>query len=259
MPLLFGFSLEKSTTTGTGNFTLDAETGFRRLSDAAGTGAPTDVFWYGIRHETASPVEFEEGTGHMSDANTLVRDTVQRSSNSDALVDFSAGDKTIVIDATSLRQDREIEVIGTPVQDDVAQFNGTIWVPVAHDTLTAFTEIFVSTDQTITPEGSLTLTHGLNTPPILEFVVLKNTTSEFNYSIGDTVPANLAAGASANNQGVSIVADGTDLNVIYGSGSAGGTPVFSVINRQAGVSFANTVSITNSSWDAIFIAVAYGA
>lgn len=93
---------EISTTTGTGNLTVSAENGKRRLSDAFGTGVTTDVFDYFVSHRSAA--EWEQGTGHMSDANTLVRDTVIASSNSNAAVNFSAGIKDITNDIPASKQ-----------------------------------------------------------------------------------------------------------------------------------------------------------
>ena len=83
---------QKSTTTGTGDMTLTTING-RQPFSVHGTGATTDVFPYHIWSEAAA--EWETGTGHMSDATTLVRDTVLKSSNSNALVSFSAGTKRI--------------------------------------------------------------------------------------------------------------------------------------------------------------------
>ena len=103
MAEVHGFCLEQSSTTGTGNFTLVEQTGFRRFSDAAGIGA-AELFHYGIRHLDASPVEYEEGIGFMSDADTLNRVTILESSNGGAAVDFSAGDKVVVIDVNTREQ-----------------------------------------------------------------------------------------------------------------------------------------------------------
>jgi hypothetical protein len=86
-----------STGTGTGNLTLAGVTGWRTFEDAFGHGATADVFRYAIRHASAD--EWEIGTGHLSDATTLVRDTIIESSNSNAAVDFSAGTKHILNDA----------------------------------------------------------------------------------------------------------------------------------------------------------------
>lgn len=105
---------ESSSSTGTGDFTLVGIDGRVRFSDATygfGTGG-TDVFWYLISNPDAA--EWEIGTGHMSDANTLVRDTVLASSNSDSLVNFSAGTKSVTNDiiASEVVSRTELESIG---------------------------------------------------------------------------------------------------------------------------------------------------
>lgn len=87
---------ETTSGTGTGNLTLAAVNGKQRFSDAFGTGSTTDVFHYFISNRAAA--EYERGTGHMSDANTLVRDAVIESSNSNNAVNFSAGTKDVAND-----------------------------------------------------------------------------------------------------------------------------------------------------------------
>jgi hypothetical protein len=63
------------------------------------------VFDYFAQHRTEN--EWERGTGHMSDANTLVRDTVLANSNGDTNpVNFSAGTVDIGSDIPSDRQAR---------------------------------------------------------------------------------------------------------------------------------------------------------
>jgi len=86
---------ETSTTTGTGTFSLDgASQSFESFVSGIGTGNTT---YYCIENPTASPTEFEVGIGTVTDAtpDTLSRDTIISSSNSDALVNFSAGDKNV--------------------------------------------------------------------------------------------------------------------------------------------------------------------
>lgn len=88
---------QTSTGTGSGNLTLIAPTqGYKTFASAFGTGATTNTFYYFISNPDA--VEWEIGTGHMSDATTLVRDTVLESSNANNLVTFTAGTKNIVND-----------------------------------------------------------------------------------------------------------------------------------------------------------------
>jgi len=81
---------ETSTTTGTGTFTLDgAVTGFETFSSAIGN---TNTTYYAISLQGGA--EFEVGLGTVS-AGALSRDTILSSSNSDALVNFSAGTKDV--------------------------------------------------------------------------------------------------------------------------------------------------------------------
>ena len=90
--------LETSTTTGTGDFTLSgAVTGFRTFDAANGVGPS---FPYVIEAVDASSVptgEWEVGEGELSGSSTLVRRVVFQSSNSGALVNFSAGTKRVFI------------------------------------------------------------------------------------------------------------------------------------------------------------------
>ena len=83
---------ETSTTTGTGTLDLGgAATGFETFVAGIGT---TNVTYYAISHATED--EWEVGYGTVTDAST---DTLSRtaitSSNSDSLVSFSAGTKTV--------------------------------------------------------------------------------------------------------------------------------------------------------------------
>ncbi len=87
---------ETTMSTGYGPMALAAQSGHRSFYSAFGAGKDnggTNVFLYLIRHRTTP--EWEVGTGHLSDAATLVRDTVIASGNSDAPVNFSAGVKDI--------------------------------------------------------------------------------------------------------------------------------------------------------------------
>lgn len=90
MVLISNLVKQTSSSTGTGNLALAASTGgFQTFNGAFGNGATTNVFYYFVYNTAAT--EWEVGTGHMSDATTLVRDTVLASSNANALVNFSAG------------------------------------------------------------------------------------------------------------------------------------------------------------------------
>jgi len=83
---------ETTTTTGTGTITLGgAATGFRTFSSAFSNG---DSVYYCI--QVAGGADWEVGIGTFS-STTLTRDIVLTSSNSNALVSFSAGSKDVFV------------------------------------------------------------------------------------------------------------------------------------------------------------------
>lgn len=88
---------ETSTTTGTGNIALlGALSQFQTFNTAIGIGP---IFMYAIVGQTGT--EWEVGDGYLTDATTLVRFVVRSSSNSNALVSFSAGTKDVFATITS--------------------------------------------------------------------------------------------------------------------------------------------------------------
>lgn len=97
MPAILSKTVETSTTTGTGDFTLSGAAttlygpNARTFSTALGSVAYS--FYYDIFHQTLA--EFERGIGYLS-GGALVRSLVIESSNSNALVNFSAGDKVVM-------------------------------------------------------------------------------------------------------------------------------------------------------------------
>ena len=101
MPQIANLVHQSSASTGTGALTLTAQSGRQNFYAAFGTGG-SDVFFYFISHRTAA--EWEVGTGHLSDAATLVRDTVIASSNANTAVNFSTGTKDVVNDIPSSYQ-----------------------------------------------------------------------------------------------------------------------------------------------------------
>jgi len=80
---------ETTATTGTSTVTLTgAQTGFQSFSSGIGAGNST---YYTI----ALANQWEVGIGSLTNATTFTRDSVITSSNSNALVNFSAGVKDI--------------------------------------------------------------------------------------------------------------------------------------------------------------------
>jgi hypothetical protein len=115
----------------------------------------------------------------------------------------------------------------------------------------AFTKTYVSTSQTITAAGSLTLAHSLGATPTLLVVQIVNSTGELGYSSGDKLFINSCENADTNigNYGVSVVPDGTNLNVRFGSQATGS---LKIIRKDTGA----TASITNANWAIVFGAYA---
>lgn len=85
---------EVTATTGTGNITVGGASDSASRTFAS-VCAVNDTFEYAIRHRAAA--EWEYGIGTYSAANTIARTTVLASSNANAAVNFSAGNKDVFI------------------------------------------------------------------------------------------------------------------------------------------------------------------
>jgi len=84
---------ETSTTTGTGTLNLaGAETGYESFVSGVGT---TNTTYYAIELNAAGEWEVGIGTVTSGSPDTLSRDTIISSSNSDAAVNFSSGTKNV--------------------------------------------------------------------------------------------------------------------------------------------------------------------
>lgn len=108
MPNLRDRVKESTTTTGMGNITLaGAAAGFLTFNNAIGVGP---YFTYCM--EVPGSTDWEIGIGHLTGSTTLVRDTVLKSSNSNALVNFSAGTKQIFLTLAADRAPYTDELTG---------------------------------------------------------------------------------------------------------------------------------------------------
>jgi hypothetical protein len=100
MPVFKDRVKDSSTTTGTGSITLSgtAPTGYQSFNTAFGTG---NAFLYCIVDGTSGL--WETGTGYLSTATTLVRDSfvMDGSSGPGVLVSFTAGTKDVFCTITS--------------------------------------------------------------------------------------------------------------------------------------------------------------
>lgn len=121
MTIIANIVYQKTVAEGTGALGLSAVPGYRSFYAAFGTGG-SDMFFYALRHTALD--EWEVGTGHLSDATTLMRDTVIASSNAGAAVNFSAGDKDVVNDIPA---ERQLPLPATPETGDLLRYDGSRW------------------------------------------------------------------------------------------------------------------------------------
>jgi len=151
---------ETSTTTGTGTFDLNgAATGFETF--VAGIGN-TNTTYYCIFNQGTT--EFEVGIGTVTDASTdtLSRDTIISSSNSDSAVSFTAGTKDVFCTLPASKA-----VIEDASNNVTLANNLTVGALLKMPTNTAnkilvadgtsFEEVDISGDATIASGGALTL------------------------------------------------------------------------------------------------------
>jgi chitodextrinase len=129
---------DTSTSTGTGAIVLSGTpaAGFQALSAVGAVGA---TFPYNIRN--AATAEWESGTGTITAANTFTR-TPSASSNSGALVNFSAGTKTVICTLTAAH------VARMPIDRDVP-FSQS--VPLDRVGISWMTQQTVAAKYTFTP------------------------------------------------------------------------------------------------------------
>lgn len=88
---------ENTTSTGTGNFVLmGASAGFQAFASVAAVGDTFDYAAFTVDANSAPTGAWETGTGTYIAGNQIVR-AVQESSSANALVDFQAGAKIVVL------------------------------------------------------------------------------------------------------------------------------------------------------------------
>jgi len=158
---------ETSTTTGTGTFDLNgAATGFETF--VAGIGN-TNTTYYCIFNQGTT--EFEVGIGTVTDAatDTLSRDTVLSSSNSDNKVDFGSGTKDVFCTLPASKAVIEDASNNVTLANDLTvgallkmpdNTSGKILVADG----TSYEESAMSGDATIASGGALTLANTAVTP-----------------------------------------------------------------------------------------------
>jgi len=102
-----------------------------------------------------------------------------------------------------------------------------------------FTEKFLSSAQTITAAGTITVAHGLSQKPLFFGAYIKCTSSEYGWSTGDEREC-FGIEDSANNRGIDMWADATNIYIQVGLGGM-------TILRRTGTT-GQSVAITTSNW-----------
>jgi hypothetical protein len=148
---------DTSVTTGTSDFTVAGSppTGFRTLDNVLAT---SDTFWYCIAHQGAG--EFEVGLGTYSGSGVFVRTTVLESSNSNNLVNFSAGTKDVffTFPAASKSGAHFGLTVASAGTCDIGAVQSFHLIISGTTTITSFGSV-VNQIRSVRFSGALTLTH----------------------------------------------------------------------------------------------------
>lgn len=115
--------LESSTSTGVGAFALTAVVGYRRFSSRRAVGDTCEYLIEAVDAVGRPTGDYEYGLGTYSAVDTLTRTAVIGSSNADALVNFAAGPKRVLVPMlapiTDAMRFRWQEAIGLYVAGDI--------------------------------------------------------------------------------------------------------------------------------------------
>jgi hypothetical protein len=101
---------------------------------------------------------------------------------------------------------------------------------------------FLSSDQTITTAGSVTVAHGLGVVPSVVYIELECTTAEYGYSVGDIIDVSnviWSNSLSSRVAGATVLKDSTNLKVLFAN-----TGVFYAMDYTTG----DDRLLTNSNW-----------
>lgn len=111
-----------------------------------------------------------------------------------------------------------------------------------------FSLSYTSPQQTIAVASQLVLAHGMGTIPLLIQCRLICLSAEAGYSVGDQVIVDNNQNEPANNRGLSVVLDATNITIRFGNGST--SKSFDLIDKTTGASAA----ITDANWKFIVMA-----
>lgn len=133
----------------------------------------------------------------------------------------------------------------TQVEAEAGTDNTKVMTPLrVAQVLTAkaypITKEYVSSNQTITSAGLLTLAHSLGAAPKLIFLELVCVTAEDGYSINDVIMTGLNSSTSGDNRFTSVYEDATNIYIRFDNDA----DVFISANKGTGA----TVTLTNANW-----------
>ena len=210
---------ETSLSSGTGDLALSgAFPGFETFSGSLSDGT---VVYYEVDNFRVSGTAREVGIGKYS-SNTLSRITVLSSSNSDALVSFSADTKdvrlTVAADWLHRSGQANRKLVnqsshGLSVRD-VLRFNGSIYVQALADTSTN-AQFLGIVDEVVDSDNFFMCTDGTTE-------VFSGLTPGSLYYLSDSVAGDITATAPAIAVLVLVAISATEVSIISGSGFAVG-------------------------------------
>ena len=147
--------MEASTTTGTGNFTVSgAVAGFATLASRLTVSDTFDYAIFAVDGDGTPTGAWETGIGTYTAANEFSR-SVRQSSNSDALVNFAAGDKRVVATLTAAASAKAAAECITIACSDETTALTTGTAKVTFRMPYAFALLAVRASVTTAPTGSL--------------------------------------------------------------------------------------------------------
>jgi hypothetical protein len=134
--------------------------------------------------------------------------------------------------------------LASQAQAEAGSDNTTVMTPLrtaqAIDALSVFTAQYVSSDQTITSGGLLTLAHGLGEAPKLVQLHLVCAVAQGGWAVGDVIMVGNNQSTSGDNRHTSAYFDATNVYVRFTDSGA----AFTVAFKTTGVA----VNLTNTSW-----------
>jgi hypothetical protein len=110
----------------------------------------------------------------------------------------------------------------------------------ASGTLLPIQKKFTSSDQAITSGGTLTLAHGLGAAPVMVRLQLVAQGANDGYSTNDLIEYHAGPTAGAENRGINIVCDATNISVTFGSNAN----AIDVLNKSSG----SVAAATNANY-----------